>query len=118
MALTPVQRTILYSLGQFYLWLNQPLKEKHLQVKTSKIAFIEMILDSGIFSKHERAVYRNLEDLEKNKYIEYDKRRINFTERGIIELEKINQEIKQFSEIDNYFKNAQKPKRKLQTVIN
>lgn len=91
--------------------------EKHLQVKTSKITFIELLMNSGLFSKQERAIYRNLEDLEKNKYIEYDKRMINFTERGILELEKINQEFKNYLEIENYFKTAEKPKRKLQTVI-
>ena len=58
MKLTKTQRLILYSLGQFYRRLNQPLQEKPVKVRTSKIAFIELLLSSEIISKQERALYK------------------------------------------------------------
>lgn len=117
MSLTQAQKLILYSLGQFYQSLNQPLVEKPLLLRTSKIAFIELILQSGIISKQERALYKNLESLEQDKLIGYDKRMIKFTELGLLALEKIDQELKQFHQIEEFFKKGEKPKRKLQTMI-
>ena len=116
MTLAKPQRLILFALGQFYASLNQPLVEKPVQMRTSKIAFIEHLLQSKIISQQERALYKNLETLEQKKLITYENKMIIFTEVGLKELEKINREIRQFFSLENYFKDA-KPKRRLQTVI-
>lgn len=116
--ITKTQRLILYSLGQFYKSLNQPLTEKHLKLRTSKITFIELLLSSKIVSKQERALYKNLEVLEHKRLIEYDDRKIKLTEKGRKIIEKINKEVQQFVEVKEYFKDVKKPKRKLQTTIN
>ncbi len=116
MKLTKPQRLILYALGHFYTALNQPLVEKPVQVRTSKIAFIEHLLAAKIISKQERALYKNLETLENEKLISYENRMIMFTESGLKELEKINQEIGQFISLEHYFE-QEKPKGKLQTRI-
>ncbi len=116
MTLTKSQRLILYALGQFYTSLNQPLVEKPVQVRTSKIAFIEHLLQSKIISQRERALYKNLETLELNKLITYANKMIIFTEVGVKEVEKINKEIQRFISLEGYFE-QEKPKRKLQTVI-
>jgi len=118
MALTRVEQQILFSLGQFYQFLNQPLVEKPLKLRTSKITFIEHLLNSGMITKQERALYKNLESLGKNKLIQYEQKMIRFTETGLKELERINQEIKQFNNIKEYFLTANKPRRELQTMIN
>ena len=117
MLLSKTERLILYSLGQFYRRLNQPLTDKHLKLRTSKIAFIEVLLSSKIITKQPRTVYKNLENLEKKKLISYDKRMIKFTALGLNILEKINLEIKQFVDVKEHFRKTKKPKRKLQTVI-
>lgn len=116
MKLTKTERLILYSLGQFYQKLNQPLQEKPVRLRTSKIAFIELIMASEAITKQERALYKNLEALEGKRLIAYDKRVIRFTEKGLRILERINKEIGQFTGVEKHFKKA-KPKRKLQTVI-
>jgi len=116
--ITKTQRLILYSLGQFYQSLNQPLSEKHLKLRTSKIAFIELLLASKIITKQERALYKNLETLEHKKLIEYFDRKIKLTDKGRKIIEKINKEVKQFVDVKEYFKEVKKPKRKLQTTIN
>ena len=115
--ITKTQKLILYSLRQFYQSLNQPLSEKHLRLRTSKIAFIELLLASGIVGKQERALYKNLETLEDKKLIEYEKRMVKFTEKGVKIMDKINKEVKQFIDVKEYFKEVKKPKRKLQTTI-
>jgi len=117
MKLTKTQRLILYSLGQYYQQLNQPLEDAPIRLRTSKIAFIELILSSEVIAKQARALYRNLETLEDLKLIGYDNRMIKFTPQGLKILERINKEITQFIEIKKFFRKAGKPKRKLQTVI-
>ena len=117
MKLTRTQRLMLYSLGHYYRRLNQELQKKPIRLKTSKITFIELLLNSRIISKQERAVYKNLEVLESKKLIEYDNKMIKFTENGLNILSKINKEIHQFIDVQMYFDTAMKPKRKLQTVI-
>tara|TARA_Y100000310_G_scaffold345580_1_gene466874 strand:+ start:3606 stop:4049 length:444 start_codon:yes stop_codon:yes gene_type:complete len=117
MKLTRTQRLMLYSLGHYYRRLNQELQEKPISLKTSKITFIELLLDSKIIAKQERAVYKNLEMLESKKLIEYENKMIKFTEKGLSILNKINKEIHKFIDVQLYFDTAKKPKRKLQTVI-
>jgi hypothetical protein len=118
MRLTKSKRLILYSLGQFYQSINQPLISKPLKLRTSKIAFIELLLESKLISKQKRALYKNIESLEKKKLIDYEKKMIKFTELGLQELEIIKKEIKQFNDVENYFKTSKKPRRKLQTTMN
>ena len=117
MGLTQTEKLILFSLGQFYQSINQPLVAKPLTLRTSKITFIELMLESSIISKQERALYKNLESLEQEKFITYNQRMILFTSKGLKELERLNQEVKQYQEIIEYFHNPQKTKRKLQTMI-
>ncbi|MFH0701322.1 MAG: hypothetical protein V2A62_02710 [Candidatus Woesearchaeota archaeon] len=117
MALPQVEKLILYSLGQFYKVINQPLVKKPLTLRTSKITFIEWVLYSGIISKQERALYKNLESLEEKKLIKYDTHIILFTPKGLKELENIEKELKQFKDLEKYFASGDRPKRKLQTTI-
>lgn len=117
MKLTKTQRLILYSLGEFYSSINQPLEQKPLKLETSKITFIELLLSSGIATKQERALYKNLEDLESKKLIGYENKMIKFTALGLKILERINIELKQFVDVKGYFRETKKTGRKLQTVI-
>ncbi len=117
MKLTQTQRLILFSLGEFYSSINQPLESKPLRLETSKIAFIELLLESGIITGQERALYKNLELLEEKMLIGYENRMIKFTEEGLVILQKINKEVKQFIDTETYFRNSKISKRKMQTAI-
>lgn len=117
MPLNPTHKLILHSLGHFYLSLNQPLSEKPVRARTSKIVFIELLRKSEIISKQERALYRNLKTLEKKRLIRYDHHLIQFTEKGLRELEKVQREIRPFQEMEHYFQKGIKSSRKLQTVM-
>ena len=116
--LTKTERLILFSYSQFYSSKNQQLVTKPLRLETSKITFIELILQSKIITKQERALYKNLESLEDKRLIEYDYRMIKVTDSGLKMVQKIDREINQFVDIKDYFKEIKKTKRKLQTVIN
>ncbi len=117
--ISPAQKLILYALGQFYNSLNQPLTEKPVRVRTSKIAFIELLLQSRLVSKQERAVYKNLEMLEKGKLIAYKSRMISFTEKGLKQFSRVQKEVRPFMEAERSFQNIKdmKSTRKLQTVM-
>ncbi len=94
---------MLYALGKFYSALNQPLVEKPVTLSTSKKVFIKLLLKAGIVSKQERAVYKNMEALEKKKLIAYERRMIRFTEKGLKDLEVITLEAMQYTLLENYF---------------
>ncbi len=117
MKLTKPQLLILFCLGEFYRSLNQPLEKTPLELATSKITFIELLLKSNLLSKQERALYENLEKLEHKQLLRYKKRNLVFTEKGLKELKKINQEVQKYISVKEYFHSIQKPQRKLQTVI-
>ena len=87
MKLTKTHRLILYSLGMFYRQLNQPLEESPVQIRTSKVAFIELLLISKIITTQRRALYKNLESLEKKKLIQYDNKMIKKISRWLSKFE-------------------------------
>jgi len=106
---------MLFSLGHYYNALNHDL-EKVLSLHTSKITFIELCIQSGLFDKKERALYMNLETLEQKKLLSYDQGRVFLTEVGVKEFRKIDAEITLYSKTRGYF-SEKKPKRKLQTTF-
>jgi hypothetical protein len=116
MKLTKPERLALYALGQFYASLNQPLLDKNLRLRTSKITFIELLLSYEGISKQTRAVYKNLESLEKKKLIAYENRMVRFTKNGLLEFRKIGKEVREFVEIKKHFKDKRSA-RILQTII-
>ena len=117
MKTTKAERLMLYLLEVCYNHLNQPLEKSPVEINISKSTFIEMVLDTPIVIKHQRALYKNLEALEKKGRISYNNKLITFTPLGIKELKKIQAEIKPFIEIKHYFSTIRKPQKKLQTII-
>lgn len=93
MILTRTQKFMLYALGRWYIEANKGLKKKSLAVIVSKGDFIRLIMNSGIVSKKERAIYKNLENLEKAKFVAYKEKSLSLTDKGAEYFEKINAEI-------------------------
>ena len=113
---TKAEKVLIYALGECYSNLNKPLEKAHLELGISKIIFIELFL-SRINLKQQRALYKNLERLEKKKLIQYNNKVITFTSLGLTELKKIQREIKPFFEIKTSLSTIEMPRKKLQTVI-
>ena len=90
--LTRNQQLILYSLGLCYRQLNKKFEDKPLEVSVSKIFFIETLLKSNLMAKKHRALYKNLETLEKKKLIAYANKHIKFTKRGYTAFNRLSKE--------------------------
>ena len=75
---TKAEKVLISALGECYSNLNKPLEKAHLELGISKIIFIELFL-SRINLKQQRALYKNLERLEKKKLIQYNNKVITFT---------------------------------------
>lgn len=82
MRLTKKLEFMLFSLGYFYEQANLRFKNKPLKIVISKRSFIDLIKRSEIVSKGERAIYRNLENLENKGYISYKNRVLRLTRKG------------------------------------
>ncbi len=93
MKLSEQQKFILFALGKCSEKSNQSLKAKMLEASISKSAFIEIVGKSGITKKKERALYKNLESLEKSKLIAYKNKNLELTERGKDVFDKIHNKL-------------------------
>lgn len=94
--ITKKQQFMLFILGQYYRQINHKFKTHFLKVTVSKVEFIDIVKKSGIVSKQARAIYKNLEDLEKNRLIEYTHHLLKFRKEGIKEFERINKDIQPY----------------------
>jgi hypothetical protein len=83
MRLSKKHKFILYILYQFLREANKRFKDKPLEMSVSKIVFIDALKKTKIAEKSERALYRNLEVLEKKKLIKYENRFLKPTKRGL-----------------------------------
>ncbi len=82
MLLTQTNKFILFTLGFWYRAANKKLKDKNLVVSISKALFIDIVKRAGIVEKQARALYKNLELLEKKKLIKYNNKSLTLTKKG------------------------------------
>ncbi len=76
------ERFILFALGECQAALAQRFAGKPMSVVLSKAAFIELVESASIIQKQPRAIYRNLEQLEKRDLIRYDSKELALTPKG------------------------------------
>ena len=87
-------------------------------MSVSKAEFIDVIRGLKAVSIKERAVYRNLENLQKDKYIIYDERKLKMSRKGYNEYERIWKEADLFRKVaDSIEASSMKFKRKIQTKL-
>jgi len=101
METTKKQSYILYALGQWYEQANKQVQNNELEVAISKAIFIDLVMKAKIVEKKERALYKNLEELEKKKLIGYSSRNLSLTKKGSKLYEKLNTEIKPYVKLSN-----------------
>jgi hypothetical protein len=90
---------ILYAIGQCYKAFNKRFNNQPLEVSISKSIFIDIMISSHSVEKKERALYKNLEGLEKKKYLKYNNKMLSFTRKGLDAFERIDKRIKRFEEL-------------------
>lgn len=83
MKLNKKQEFILYALMKYLSKLNKKFKDQPLAASVSKIDFIKLLKNLKIVEKSERSLYKNLETLEKKKYIQYENKFLKLTKKGL-----------------------------------
>ena len=119
MGIPKVQKQVLFALGQWYNEANKKIASSPLQIMISKSIFIELMMRAGIADKKERALYKNLEDLEKKKLISYANKCLALTEKGSKTFEKIQADLAPYTKVISLV-NEKDPlsySRKVQTVF-
>ena len=118
MGLTLVQKEMLFILGEFFKKTSKRFSKANLKVSVLKAEFIDVIRGVGAVVKKERAIYRNLKQLETCKYISYDKKNLHFNKKGFNEYEKIKAEVLRFKQVEaNIATQKIKFKRKIQSKL-
>jgi len=82
MRVSKPQAFVLFALGRCYEECERRFADKPLKINMTKKAFIQLARVAGMVKKGERAMYKNLENLEKKKLIEYKNRSLKLTLRG------------------------------------
>jgi hypothetical protein len=118
MGVSGIRKEMLFVLGQFFKATDRRFAKTPLSVSVSKAEFIDVVRGLSAVAKKERAIYRNLEDLEKNKLILYDANGLKMSRKGYNEYKRMLTELKQFRHIARSIK-AKKIqfKRKTQTKL-
>lgn len=83
---------MLYSLMQVLKKVNTQFQDKPLEASISKIGFIKMMKKAKVTEKSIRGLYKNLEALEKKKYLKYDNKMLSMTKKGLRQAEKTEKE--------------------------
>jgi hypothetical protein len=90
---------ILYSLYKYLTALNRRFDNEPLAASMMKIDFIKLLLDLKIVEKSERALYRNLELLEEQKYLKYESHFLKLTPKGLKQALKTEKEVMPFMKL-------------------
>lgn len=101
METTKKQKYILFALGKWYEQANKQIENKALEVAISKSVFIDLVMKAKIAEKKERALYKNLEELEKRKLINYSNKNLALTKKGDKIFCQLNSEIKPYVKLNN-----------------
>ena len=83
MGVSETSKEVLFLLGEFFKETDRRFISAPLAVSISKAEFIDAIMKIGVVKKHERALYKNLEELQKYRYIIYPKNKsLRMSNRG------------------------------------
>jgi hypothetical protein len=93
MVLNKKHRFVLYALYQYLREANKKYSDKPLEMSVSKSVFIEALKKTKIAEKGERALYKNLEILEKKKLVKYENKFLKPTEKGLKVFSAMHKEI-------------------------
>jgi len=118
MGVTGTKKEMLFVLGMFFNKTSRRFSKFPLDVSVSKAEFIDVIISMKTVAKQKRALYKNLEGLQKDKYILYDDRNLRLTRKGFNEYEKVRKEVERYRKIsDSIAAGRIKFKRKTQTRL-
>ncbi len=119
----PITEDMLFILGHVLQESQKQFSNKPLSVYISKADFISIALHLGAVAKHERAIYKNLELLEKSRLISYkkdkQKRSLRLSQKGYQAFQRLAQRHEDWHTIRQKIEQAEllKGNRIFQTVL-
>lgn len=115
---TNVQKFILFTLGSWYLEASRKLSGT-VEIVISKATFIDLLMRANLAGKQARAVYKNLEDLEKQRLISYKNHNLALTKKGHKLFIKLYEELRPYVNVIHALKQKDplSYSRRVQTVL-
>ena len=112
------QKFILFTLGRIYQEFSKNFSDKPLEAYISKASFIELATKAHITTKTERTLYKQLEVLEKKKFVSYKNKNLALTPKGKKMFEKIEHELAPYLNVSEILKahDMRKFTKRVQTV--
>lgn len=92
-SLTKVQSFMLYALGTCQEEFSRRFVGRPVTMVLNKVDFIDLIHETKIASKKDRAVYKNLQDLEEQRFVSYEHKTLVLTKKGEQEFVRIKRDI-------------------------
>ncbi len=118
MALIGKKKEMLFILGEFLRETGRRFSRTPLKVSISKAEFIDAVKGMGAVAKSARAIYRNLELLEKEKYVQYSAGNLRLSRKGYLEYDKLFKDFERMLAISGSIDAARiKFRRKQQTKL-
>ncbi|OYT32383.1 hypothetical protein DRJ22_01660 [Candidatus Woesearchaeota archaeon] len=104
MKLSKPQSLVLFLLGLFYSEYEKRFAGKPFKPFLNKVDFISFVRSAGLINKGVRALYKNLEFLEKNKLISYKGKSLYFTPKGRKHFNSVYRTVSPFIDVSLEFK--------------
>ncbi|MBI4146357.1 hypothetical protein HY489_03395 [Candidatus Woesearchaeota archaeon] len=99
MGLSRQEEFILFTLGRCYEEADRRFAGKPLCMALSKVAFIDLARQAGMVQKGERALYKNLENLEGKRLISYAEKSLRLNQRGVKHYERLVRSVGPYVEV-------------------
>ncbi len=119
MKATKVQNFILFTLGKWFEEVNKKIEGKPLVASISKSIFVALVKKAEFAKKQKRALYKNLEILERKKLIRYTHKELELTAKGQKLYNELNKNLEPYFEVFKKLKekNPTSYTKKVQTVL-
>ena len=103
---------MLFMLGRVFEKSQSRFASSPVELRLSKVDFIEAMMKINAVKIKERAIYKNLEALEKMKLIKYENKDMQLTKKGIAKYNKIMKKVGAYLETEEIIKSTRIPVRK------
>jgi hypothetical protein len=108
---------MLFMLGRVFEKSQKRFASSPVELRLSKVGFIKAMMKINAVKIKERAIYKNLEALEKMKLIKYENKDMQLTKKGIIRYKKVFKKIGPYLETEEIIKSTRIPVRKTKLRI-
>lgn len=119
MGISDISKEVLFVLGEFFKETDRRFSSAPLDVGVTKAEFIDAVRKTGAVKKQERALYKNLEELQRYRLIMYKKDKIlRMSKKGLALYRKMSKDMERL--LDMRIRIATKKikfKRKTQTKL-